>query len=254
MSRGTWRRSLTTLGVVSAFLLANMSPGTFASADEISQAERSSQLQTVSLTGTDTAQSASLQRAEATASAASSARLRGKFAKSAIISGTPSLSQVLSAIGLPARSQVASIQNDYPYAGRYGGNSPFGYVYGNCTDFVAWRINRDAGVTSAPWRFKHDLTPAGGNGGQWSYSQNLSGWGFGTLDTVRAGDIVSFPMSGLMGTSRVYGHVAYVAAVLSDGSLITENYGGGNYFVEYLAASDLSQWLSSRGIVIRTQP
>jgi surface antigen len=61
-------------------------------------------------------------------------------------------------------------------------------------------------------------------------------------------------MSGLMGTSRVYGHVAYVAAVLSDGSLITENYGGGNYFVEYLAASDLSQWLSSRGIVIRTQP
>lgn len=61
------------------------------------------------------------------------------------------------------------ITDDYPYKGHYNdGTSPLGYEYGNCTDFVAWRINRDAGTTAAPWRYKWaQLTPQGetaGNG------------------------------------------------------------------------------------------
>ena len=95
---------------------------------------------------------------------------------------------------------------------------------------------------------------AGGNGGQWAYPQSLAGWGFGGLDDVKAGDLVSFPMSGLMGTSTVYGHVAYVAMVFADGSIVTENYGDGRYFVEYLSAADLQQWIPSHGIVVRTHP
>jgi hypothetical protein len=46
--------------------------------------------------------------------------------------------------------------DDYPWWDQvpddYGGGlSPLRYYYRECVDFVAWRLNRDAGVTSAAW-------------------------------------------------------------------------------------------------------
>lgn len=247
-----WRTFGIGAAVASMMVSAMVCPVSFAPAAPAQAASYARQIQTVAVTGALPEGSA---RAEVTAAGPAASRPQGKFANSVLISGTPSQAEVVAAIGLPVRSTVPSLQDDYPYAGRYGGTSPFGYAYGNCTDFAGWRVNRDAGDATAPWRYTtQNLTPMGGNGGQWSYAQNLPGWGFGDLTTVKAGDLISFPMSGLMGTSRTYGHVAYVSIVFSDGSIVTENYGDGRYFLEYLSAGDLQEWLPARGVVIRTHP
>ncbi|WGD37581.1 CHAP domain-containing protein [Lysinibacter sp. HNR] len=108
--------------------------------------------------------------------------------------------------------------DDYPYKGtkESAGLSPLGYYYGNCTDFVAWRINRDAGVTAAPWKWVwKDLTPTGGHGKLWGSAWSFHGWPKG--DTPRPGAIAWFDIAG-------YGHVAYVQAVNEDGTVFIEEY------------------------------
>ncbi|MFT8443047.1 MULTISPECIES: CHAP domain-containing protein [Bifidobacterium] len=147
------------------------------------------------------------------------------------------------------------ITDDYPYKGHYNdGTSPLGYEYGNCTDFVAWRINRDAGVTAAPWKYKWaQLTPLGGNGGQWGLAGNLSGWNVTT--TPSAGDIISIPAGvAILGASGgPYGHVGYIAQV-SDGSVLIENYGGGKYFQTNPTTSQLASYVASGQAVIKHNP
>ena len=54
--------------------------------------------------------------------------------------------------------------NDYPYKDRTYNtvNSATNYYFGNCTDFVIWRVNRDAGVLHEPWKHvKDNTTPDG---------------------------------------------------------------------------------------------
>ncbi|MFT8705436.1 CHAP domain-containing protein [Bifidobacterium aquikefiricola] len=147
------------------------------------------------------------------------------------------------------------ITDDYPYKGHYNdGTSPLGYEYGNCTDFVAWRVNRDAGVTAAPWKYKWaQLTPLGGNGGQWGLSGNLPGWNITT--TPSAGDIISIPAGvAILGASGgQYGHVGYIAQVSSD-SVLIENYGGGKYFQTNPTTSQLAANVKAGQAVIKHNP
>lgn len=147
------------------------------------------------------------------------------------------------------------ITDDYPYKGHYNdGTSPLGYEYGNCTDFVAWRVNRDAGVTAAPWKYKWaQLTPLGGNGGQWGLSGNLPGWNVTT--TPSAGDIISIPAGvAILGASGgQYGHVGYIAQV-SGSSVLIENYGGGKYFQTNPTTSQLAAYVASGQAVIKHNP
>jgi surface antigen len=147
------------------------------------------------------------------------------------------------------------LTDDYPYKGHYNdGTSPLGYEYGNCTDFVAWRINRDAGVTAPPWKYKWaQLTPLGGNGGQWGLSGNLPGWNVTT--TPSAGDIISIPAGvAVLGASGgPYGHVAYIAQV-DAGSVTIENYGGGKYFLTNPTTSQLAAYVKAGQAVIKHNP
>lgn len=147
------------------------------------------------------------------------------------------------------------ITDDYPYKGHYNdGTSPLGYEYGNCTDFVAWRINRDAGTTAAPWRYKWaQLTPQGGNGGQWGLPGNLPGWSVTTTPT--AGDIISIPagVAVLGADGGPYGHVGYIAQV-SAGSVLIENYGGGKYFQTNPTTGQLASYTGSGSAVIKHNP
>jgi surface antigen len=147
------------------------------------------------------------------------------------------------------------ITDDYPYKGHYNdGTSPLGYEYGNCTDFVAWRINRDAGVTAAPWKYKWaQLTPLGGNGGQWGLTGNLPGWNVTT--TPSAGDIISIPAgAGVLGESGgIYGHVGYIAQV-TDGTVLIENYGAGKYFQTNPTATQLASYVQFGKAVIKHNP
>ena len=108
--------------------------------------------------------------------------------------------------------------DDYPWFAELsrnqgGGLSPLNYYYRECVDFVAWRLNRDAGATHAPFKWVwSNLTPSGGNASQWKSAWLNHGWATGT--TPQVGAVAWFP----------YNHVAYVSGILNDGSVALEEY------------------------------
>ncbi len=104
----------------------------------------------------------------------------------------------------------------WPYAETIndgGGLSPLGYYYRECVDFVAWRLNRDAGSTGSPWRWKWgNLTPGAGSASSWKRQWENHGWA--TSDTPVVGAVAWF----------TYNHVAYVQSVPGDGTVVLEEY------------------------------
>jgi surface antigen len=104
--------------------------------------------------------------------------------------------------------------DDYPWRDAGYSLSPLGYYYRQCVDFVAWRLNRDQGVTSAPWKWVwSNLTPNGGDASQWEKAWIAHGWVTSTTPIV--GSVAWF----------VGDHVAYVHSI--DGANVTiEEYNG----------------------------
>ena len=113
--------------------------------------------------------------------------------------------------------------NDYPWPSELsrnqgGGLSPLGYYYRECVDFVAWRLNRDAGASAAgpyPWTWSN-LTPSGGNASQWKAAWLNHGWPTGT--TPQVGAVAWFPGQN---------HVAYVSGILQSGQIVIDEYNMG---------------------------
>lgn len=108
--------------------------------------------------------------------------------------------------------------DDYPWPYELmeydgGGLSPLNYYYRECVDFVAWRLNRDAGSYSAPFKWVwSNLTPTGGDGSQWMYAWQRHGW-----------PVSKVPIAGAV--AYVGGnHVAYVKTVNGDGTVLLEEY------------------------------
>ncbi|MCD1571142.1 MULTISPECIES: CHAP domain-containing protein [Agromyces] len=106
--------------------------------------------------------------------------------------------------------------DDYPWWDQlpddYGGGlSPLRYYYRECVDFVAWRLNRDAGVTSAPWKWDWSNL-ASGSAYAWADAWSAKGWP--TSSTPVVGAVAWFP----------YNHVAYVQSINGDGSVNIEEY------------------------------
>lgn len=106
--------------------------------------------------------------------------------------------------------------DDYPWWDQvpddYGGGlSPLRYFYRECVDFVAWRLNRDAGVTSAPWRWDWGSLGAG-SAYSWADAWASNGWPTSSEPVV--GAVAWFP----------YNHVAYVQSINGDGSVNIEEY------------------------------
>jgi surface antigen len=115
----------------------------------------------------------------------------------------------------------------YPYASYYGpgtnptgsywtdssGNdtSPYGYNYRNCTDYVAWKL-QSLGVTDAKTRGL-------GNGGQWA--DNAQGRAGVSVSTTPSVNSVGVKVST---TSDPFGHVTFVEAVNSNGTLTVSEY------------------------------
>ncbi|TFC60563.1 CHAP domain-containing protein [Cryobacterium sp. TMT2-15-1] len=130
--------------------------------------------------------------------------------------------------------------DDYPWFDRAtdnqgGGLSPLGYYYRECVDFVAYRLNRDAGSTGSPWTWTWSkLTPSGGNASNWASAWADQGWATG--DTPVVGAVAWFN----------YNHVAYVQSVNSDGSVILEEYnwnGSHAYNTRTVSASEVPLFL-----------
>lgn len=137
--------------------------------------------------------------------------------------------------------------DDYPWpdelTDEQGGTlSTLGYYHRECVDFVAWRMNRDTGVTQAPWRWTWaTLTPEGGNAIAWIDSWRAAGWGVSTKP--QTGGVAWW------GTSvGAYGHVAYVQSVLPpDGKVVLEEYNWGRthkYGTRVVSASDVDYFLA----------
>ncbi|MDJ0336078.1 MAG: CHAP domain-containing protein [Rhodoglobus sp.] len=113
---------------------------------------------------------------------------------------------------------VRAAGDDYPFNGMGTGLSALRYYMGECTDFVAWRLNRDAGSTGAPWKWDwSNLTPGGGSANQWISAWNSHGW-----------PVSGTPVAGAVAVTE-YMHVAYVKEVRGDGTVLIEEYNFGNY-------------------------
>lgn len=115
--------------------------------------------------------------------------------------------------------------NDYPWAdaSRYpSGLSALGFYYRNCTDFTAWRINKQLGVPAGPWRFTWNsmFNYPGGSGHAigWLPAAQRAGY--------RCDKAPSLGSVAWWGSSRGdLGHVAIVTAVR--GSVVdVESYNG----------------------------
>lgn len=106
--------------------------------------------------------------------------------------------------------------DDYPWWNETpddfgGGLSPLRYYYRECVDFVAWRMNRDAGVTSGPWKWDWSNLASGS---AYAWADEWVARGRATSSTPIVGSVAWFP----------YNHVAYVQAVNSDGTVTIEEY------------------------------
>lgn len=111
--------------------------------------------------------------------------------------------------------------DDYPWPweatdDQGGGFSPMNYYYRECVDFVAWRLNRDAGATG-PFKWVwSNLTPGGGSAYNWANAWNNHGWT--TSYEPIPGAVAWFTAN----------HVAYVQSVPGDGTVVLEEYNWGN--------------------------
>jgi surface antigen len=120
-------------------------------------------------------------------------------------------------------SGARELGDDYPWPDQLsrpqgGGLSPLNYYYRECVDFVAWRLNRDAGSTSAPFRWVWSNL-AQGSAYAWKREWESNGWPTGATPVVGA---VAWTPGG--------NHVAYVSGILADGSVVVEEY---NYAVDH---------------------
>ena len=140
-------------------------------------------------------------------------------------------------------SGARELGDDYPWPfeltdDQGGGLSPLNYYYRECVDFVAWRLNRDAGSYSAPFKYVwSNLTPNGGDGSQW-----MSNW-------LALGRTVSnTPIAGSVAYTGA-NHVAYVKSANADGTVTLEEYNWipGAYSTRTIPASSVVAFLYPPG-------
>jgi surface antigen len=132
--------------------------------------------------------------------------------------------------------------NDYPWqSSPVGVLSPLGYDYRECVDFVAYRLNRDAGVNSGPWKYTWaNLTPLGGDALDWKKNWEAHGWEISHTPTPGS---VAWWGAGSAGS---LGHVAYVQAVNANGTIALEEYNWNDnhtYSTRTVAASTVGDFL-----------
>lgn len=119
-------------------------------------------------------------------------------------------------------------ENDYPFSesqvpgpGVYEVD-PWSYYLGECTSFVAWRINRDAGSTEAPYKYSGAAGNfQNGNANTWKAAWESRGWK--VSNTPVPGAVAWWDAFGEPGVGYA-GHVAYVHSVTADGRVILEEY------------------------------
>jgi surface antigen len=123
--------------------------------------------------------------------------------------------------------------NDYPYAGSsMSGIDPWNFYNRQCTSFTAWRLNQD-GIEFHNWYLGQHFSDAH----TWDNAAVAAGLSVNT--SPRQGDIAVWEpyVAGASG----YGHVAYVAGVNNDGTVLVEDYNwvSGSYNTRNVSKSGL---------------
>ncbi len=121
-------------------------------------------------------------------------------------------------------SQYAYVEDDYPFQNAtIDGHDPYGFLFRECTSYLAWRMNRDAGTTdpSYPYFFNTMDGRVWGNANNW-YANALA-LGYKVDNVAQVGAIAQW-VSGC-GKKCSNGHVAYVEQVnQQDGSIVVSEY------------------------------
>jgi surface antigen len=132
-----------------------------------------------------------------------------------------------------AATPVVVVGDDYPTQYKYSVCRTTGlcdadvwlFCRENCTSFVAWRINRDAGyrglTVNDPFRntmSRNGVTETLSHAGNWA--TKLRNLGYTVNTTPAVGCIAQWNFS----TGLPYGHVAYVSRVNTDGTIEIEEY------------------------------
>jgi surface antigen len=208
----TWRRKLSSAGVMAVVigLFATVTIPAFAEQDNLAQNAEPLDAQTLEVTASTTDESSAIRDTYGTTSASDLRKLYADAIRQ----------QNLQAY---LNSGAREMGDDYPWPDALsrpqgGGLSPLNYYYRECVDFVAWRMNRDAGTTSAPFRWVWSNL-AQGSAYAWKREWERHGWPTGTTPQVGA---VAWQPGG--------NHVAYVSGILADGSVVLEEY---NYSVDH---------------------
>jgi surface antigen len=114
----------------------------------------------------------------------------------------------------------------YPYANQdYNSADPWSFYYRECTSYVAFKINEEAGTLSEPYFFTNYMQGSHwGNAGNWA--SNASSLGYVVDNNPKKGSIAEWN-AGELGP---VGHVAYVEDVNQDGSVNLTEY---NYHLDH---------------------
>jgi surface antigen len=208
-SKRTWRRSLSSAGVMTvvAGLFVSVTLPAFAEQQSMTREDNGlvvGQSYEVAASATGLAQ-----RDTESYGTTSAADMRKLYADAI-------MQQNLAAY---LNSGARQLGDDYPWPANLtrdqgGGLSPLRYYYRECVDFVAWRLNRDAGSTTAPFKWDWS-TLASGSAYAWKREWEARGWPTG-----------SEPLPGAVAWFPGANHVAYVSGILSDGSVAIEEYNG----------------------------
>ena len=206
------RRKISSAGVMTVVvgLFASLTLPAFADQNGLAENAEPLEGQTLQITAASTDQTAFIRDSYSTTNAADLRRLYAEAVRQ----------QNLAAY---LASGARELGDDYPFPEQLtinqgGGLSPFNYYYRECVDFVAWRMNRDAGVTSGPWKWVWSNL-AQGSAHLWKSEWQRHGWATGT--TPEVGAVAWFPGGN---------HVAYVSGIMPDGSVALEEY---NYAVDH---------------------
>src|ERR1017187_6192471 len=137
--------------------------------------------------------------------------------------------RVLWAVASLAMAITALGNDDYPYpnANTYNPTNPtdpstidpWGFYHRECTSFVAWRMNRDAGTTNPPYYFSNYMRgDHWGNASNWV--NNATALGFLVDAVPQIGAVAQWNAT----EEPPYGHVAYVEQINGDGSVNISEY------------------------------
>ncbi|MGI5214685.1 CHAP domain-containing protein [Plantactinospora sp. CA-290183] len=111
-------------------------------------------------------------------------------------------------------SKPGGVRNDYPYSGQTSGVDPWNFYKGQCTSFVAWRLNDRTNIAF------HNYYRGVHWGNAYNWDNAARSAGITVNSTPRVGSVAQ--------TDSGSGHVAWVAAVHSDGTVTVEEYNYSN--------------------------